>query len=196
MTTADWLAHFWKYWSAYPEIEARLRKEVDFDAWLYSESAELPVQMEYDMSLAKASIALAGKWDTARGSSGSSLFSKHDISTFSARQVSLFLETLATFEPFTAEEISSMDRNYEFEKSRNQEHKLRWYALALKAGQRANEAAEWVRTAGRMKYCRPIYRALNKVDPELAKSTFLKYGVSFLHPIARAMVAKDLGIDL
>jgi hypothetical protein len=41
-----------------------------------------------------------------------------------------------------------------------------------------------------MKYARPTYRALNVVDPELAKKTFLEYGVKFLHPIARGLVAK------
>lgn len=41
-----------------------------------------------------------------------------------------------------------------------------------------------------MKYARPTYRALNTVDPALAKKTFLDYGVKFLHPIARTLVAK------
>ena len=49
---------------------------------------------------------------------------------------------------------------------------------------------------GRMKYCRPIYRLLNEVDRDLARKTFMEHGVSFLHPIAKAMVAKDLGIDV
>lgn len=70
---------------------------------------------------------------------------------------------------------------------------LRWFLFALKAGLRAKEASEWVQKQGRMKYVRPVYRALNKVDSELAKSTF-EAARSFLHPIARQMVAKDLGI--
>jgi leukotriene-A4 hydrolase len=41
-----------------------------------------------------------------------------------------------------------------------------------------------------MKYCRPVYKAINKVDPELARKTFLESGVYFLHPIAREMIAK------
>ncbi|KAK4054136.1 Leucyl aminopeptidase yscIV [Microbotryomycetes sp. JL201] len=45
-----------------------------------------------------------------------------------------------------------------------------------------------------MKYCRPVYSALNKVDHELAVQTFETYGRSFLHPIARQMVEKDLGL--
>lgn len=41
-----------------------------------------------------------------------------------------------------------------------------------------------------MKYCRPVYSALNKVNHGLALETFEKYGRSFLHPIARQMVEK------
>lgn len=46
-----------------------------------------------------------------------------------------------------------------------------------------------------MKYCRPTYRAVFVVNPGLAKDTFLKYGKGFLHPIARRMVAQDLGLE-
>jgi leukotriene-A4 hydrolase len=44
-----------------------------------------------------------------------------------------------------------------------------------------------------MKYVRPIYKALNKVDSELAVKTFLQHR-SFYHPICASMVAKDLGV--
>lgn len=70
---------------------------------------------------------------------------------------------------------------------------LRWLLFALKAGERAQEAADWVQKQGRMKYVRPVYRALNKVDSALARATFER-SKSFLHPIARNQVAKDLGL--
>jgi len=44
-----------------------------------------------------------------------------------------------------------------------------------------------------MKYERPGYRALAKVDPELAKKTFVDNAFR-LHPICRRMVAQDLGL--
>lgn len=46
---------------------------------------------------------------------------------------------------------------------------------------------------GRMKYTRPLYRGLNKVDHELAVKTFKEYR-DFYHPICRQMVEKDLGL--
>lgn len=46
-----------------------------------------------------------------------------------------------------------------------------------------------------MKYCRPTYQALYRVDPELARKTYLEYGVGFLHPIAKKLIVKDLGLE-
>ena len=48
-----------------------------------------------------------------------------------------------------------------------------------------------------MKYVRPLYRALFRCGPRgkaLALQTFKESG-SKLHPIARKMAARDLGID-
>jgi leukotriene-A4 hydrolase len=69
-----------------------------------------------------------------------------------------------------------------------------------------------------MKFCRPIFRLIDKVDPELAKKTFkqhasfyvstslsagcdkhsMRYWVGLMkqHPIARRMIARDLGVDV
>lgn len=44
-----------------------------------------------------------------------------------------------------------------------------------------------------MKYVRPLFRALNKVDRSLALETFAK-NKDFYHPICKGMVEKDLGV--
>lgn len=77
-----------------------------------------------------------------------------------------------------------------------EDDQLRWYALALKASLYKHQAAEWVKTAGRMKYCRPTYSAIAAVDRDLAIKTFVEFGVTFLHPIAKRLIAKDLGVEL
>ncbi|BGP43512.1 Leucyl aminopeptidase yscIV [Rhodotorula kratochvilovae] len=200
ISTADWEEHFWAYWGKYPEKERRLREEVDFDAWINGEGLDLPVKMEYDTSLADASHALAARWASSRSLSLSELearFSADDLKGFSATQTVLFLETLETEDAFMGSKVvDALEKVYGFESTvKNPEIKLRWYAVALKAGLYAPEAATWVRGLGRMKYARPTYRAIFKVDPELAKRTFLEYGVGFLHPIARRMVAQDLGLE-
>lgn len=40
-----------------------------------------------------------------------------------------------------------------------------------------------------MKYCRPIYAAINRIDSSLARATFIK-SRSFYHPIAARLIAK------
>jgi len=52
----------------------------------------------------------------------------------------------------------------------------------------------WVINKGRMKYCRPVFRLLHKQAPELAKKTFEAHQ-DFYHPIARKMIARDLGLE-
>ena len=37
------------------------------------------------------------------------------------------------------------------------------------------DPADWVINKGRMKFCRPVFRLLDKVDPELAKKTFKEH---------------------
>ena len=54
--------------------------------------------------------------------------------------------------------------------------------------------AAWVVNKGRMKYCRPVFRLLHKQTPELAKKTFEAHQ-DFYHPIARKMIARDLGLE-
>ena len=46
---------------------------------------------------------------------------------------------------------------------------------------------------GRMKFVRPLFRTLNKVDRDLALKTF-ETNRDFYHPICRQMVEKDLGL--
>lgn len=69
--------------------------------------------------------------------------------------------------------------------------RLRFYEVALedKDGKYAPFAAEWVKTQGRMKYCRAIYKALVRVAPELARRTFVE-NRGFYHPIAASLIEK------
>lgn len=60
----------------------------------------------------------------------------------------------------------------------------------------APEAAKWVVgddgtgvLKGRMKFCRPIFKAVREVDEELAVAVFLQFKDNF-HPIARERIEK------
>lgn len=57
-------------------------------------------------------------------------------------------------------------------------------------------ATAFLKAQGRMKYLRPLYRALfrSKVGKQAALDTFAAAKSSY-HPIAAKMVAVDLGLD-
>lgn len=86
---------------------------------------------------------------------------------------------------------------YSLNTSPNAEIRLRWYELALSspaAKDFINDAANWLVNdekglKGRMKFCRPTFRAIYKIDPELAQKTFLAHASEF-HPIAVALIKK------
>lgn len=88
-----------------------------------------------------------------------------------------------------------MGKVYELLGSRNVELLSAYYLIALKSKDTTSYqgTAELLGKVGRMKYVRPLFRALNKVDRNLALETFAK-NRDFYHPIAKGMVEKDLKI--
>jgi leukotriene-A4 hydrolase len=104
------------------------------------------------------------------------------------------LEKLEAATPLPASHIHALTDTYKFNNSANAEVGLRWFELALvspAARDYVQDAANWVvdPLKGRMKFCRPVFRLVHKVDPDLAKKTFEKHKTAF-HPIARRMIAK------
>ena len=98
-------------------------------------------------------------------------------------------------EPLSAERSQELGTAYGLVESQNVELKTAFYLIALRSQDRASYqgVADLLGSVGRMKFVRPLYRALNKVDRSLAVKTFEK-NRDFYHPICRAMVEKDLGV--
>ena len=98
--------------------------------------------------------------------------------------------------------ITHLGNLYSLAASSNAEIRTRFYAVALTdpkslaAKSFAPEAAKWVVgddgtgvVKGRMKFCRPVFKAVHKVDPELSVAVFSKSKSAF-HPIARKLIEK------
>lgn len=70
-----------------------------------------------------------------------------------------------------------------------------YLCLALAAGHAPAVPATsaLLQKVGRMKYTRPLFRALNAVDAETARGAFARARAG-LHPICAKMVASDLGL--
>lgn len=62
--------------------------------------------------------------------------------------------------------LTAMDRAYEFTLSNNAEIKFRWQSLCIRSGAAwiVPHAFEFITSQGRMKYVRPLYRALRVSD--------------------------------
>lgn len=114
----------------------------------------------------------------------------------------VFLERLQSFPNLPSHLISYLGSLYKLSSTPNAEIRYRFYDIALAepssaaAKGFAGEAANWLVGTdgtgvikGRMKFCRPVFRAINQVNNNLAVTTFKKNQDAF-HPIARKLIAR------
>jgi leukotriene-A4 hydrolase len=120
----------------------------------------------------------------------------------------VFLEHLQSYPALPSSHVSHLGKLYHLSTSPNAEIRLRFYGVALAdpsspaAKIFSLEAAKWVVgddgtgvVKGRMKFCRPIFRAVHKVDQKLSIAVFSKSKEGF-HPIARKLIEKVSLLDL
>lgn len=171
------------------DASASLSK-IDWDSWFYQPG--LPPKPQFDTSLVDNCYALADKWEAAGADFKPS---PSDIEGWSANQVVVFLEKVQLFKrPLTPSLSKVMGKAYSLTATRNVELSSRYFGIGLCAKDESvyQPAADLLGTVGRMKFVRPLYRQLAKVDKVLAIKTFEK-NKDFYHPICRGMVEKDLG---
>jgi leukotriene-A4 hydrolase len=166
--------------------------DLDWDAWFYKPG--FPPKPDFDTSLADACLELSNKWQAL--SEGKSDFkpSADDISSFTSQQSYVFLEAVQGLpSPLSPSLVETMGKEYAYASSKNVELVSRFYVIALKAkaDRFYKDAAALAGRVGRMKFVRPMYKELLKVDAPLARETFEK-NKDFYHPICRNMVEKML----
>lgn len=114
----------------------------------------------------------------------------------------VFLERLHSYSALPFAQITHLGTLYGLSTTSNAELRLRFYEAALldptseAAKYFAPSAAKWVvgddgsgAVQGRMKFCRPVLRAVARADRDLAIGTFSKHKDAF-HPIARKLIEK------
>ncbi|KAH6899913.1 peptidase family M1-domain-containing protein [Thelonectria olida] len=162
--------------------------QIDWDDKFYSPG--LPPKPEFDTSLANMCYDLAEKWKSPdyKPSSG-------DVEAFTANQKLVFLAEVQQA-GLDAERSQLLGKIYDLVSSQNVEILAAYYQIALKAGDSTSYegVAELLGRVGRMKFVRPLFRGLNKVDRQLALDTFAK-NEDFYHPICKGMIEKDLGLS-
>lgn len=205
--TEDWKKHLYNYFRNEPD-KLKALDSIDWNAWLFGEGTELPVKLEFDTTLVTRAYALAKRWDEARSISNPSQldFKEDDLHDFDGNQIIAFLEKLQSYPPLSSNLVRYLATLYGVSTTSNAEIRLRFYGLALKdpssavAKDFALHAANWVTgedgtgvIKGRMKFCRPVFRDVFKVNQDLAIQKFLAAKMSF-HPIARRLIEKDLNL--
>ncbi|KAK1231374.1 Leucyl aminopeptidase yscIV [Marasmius sp. AFHP31] len=204
ITTEQWKEHLYAYYGKHQPEKVKALDSIDWNAWLYGEGVKLPVQMDYDTTMAKSAYALAERWEASGTSEVSQLsFKETDLDGFNTNQKIVFLERLQGLKQLPSSHLLHLGSLYKLSSTPNAEVRLRFYQLVLKdttseaAKKYAPEAANWVigdgtgMVVGRMKFCRDTFRAVYDVDKDLAVKAFQKEKNSF-HPIARKMIEKDL----
>jgi leukotriene A-4 hydrolase/aminopeptidase len=154
-----------------------LAKKVDADAWLHGEGIPPGAPQPHSKKL-DAVRALAGKVPSAE-----------QVKAWNPMEWVLYLE--ATEHPAPATLISELDQRYHLTKSANYEVLVSWLQLAI----RSSHAPALARTeevlgaVGRMKYLKPLYRALLHAPStaELARRCFDRYRDRY-HPIAQQVI--------
>ncbi|AEO56939.1 hypothetical protein MYCTH_2302478 [Thermothelomyces thermophilus ATCC 42464] len=163
--------------------------EIDWEGRFFNTG--LPPKPEFNTSLVDVCFQLAEKWKQKDYTPSPS-----DISSWTGNQVLVFLNAVQDFEePLTVGQSQNLGKIYGLADSKNAELKSAYYQIAMKAKDTSSYpgVAELLGNVGRMKFVRPLFRSLNKVDRDLALGTFEK-NRDFYHPICRQLVEKDLGV--
>jgi len=197
VTSEGFREFFMKYFHDNPAVQ-----QVDWDTWYYA-PGNPPVTHSYDTSLSEQAYALAMKWHTAdvmgigRAPDG---VSKKDIEGWSSDQIVAFLEKLGQYrsaQPMHADNTRRLVELYGLLDTKNAEIRSAFFKLALAAEDQTvlPHVLDMLATQGRMKYLRPLFRALfkSKMGKDAAIEAFKQNEDSY-HPIAKKMVAADLGL--
>lgn len=184
ITTAQFKKHFLNY---FEEVSSKV-KVIDWDLWLYGKGMPpIPNAFARDMVIECESVAEA--------------WAKGDISQTESKWNAMTTnQKVMVFEKLGKTSITNLDKidaMGKLSEVNNVEIKFKWQMTCVQSGKDDifPSVVEFITTAGRMKYVRPLYRALNasKHGRELALSTFEKHK-AFYHPICSGMVSKDLGL--
>jgi len=168
---------------------------IDWDSWFYSPGMP-PESLSFDHSLAEASEKLAKAW-VAYDQADAALPTSN-IDSWSSQQTVCFLDNLMSLtasQPLQVSTLAKMNEAYNFAQSQNAEILFRFCQVSIASEDESMQMVimHFISSQGRMKYVRPLYRALyaSKMGKSMATYTFLT-NKDFYHPICAKMIASDL----
>eukprot|EP01080_Neovahlkampfia_damariscottae_P005822 gene5822-9645_t len=182
LTSDEFKTYFLNYFKNINEI-----KEIDWNSWFYSTGMP-PVQNKFNDILSKNSIELASRWSKNQNDN----FSKNDLENWSTIQILYFLEQFFESSNIDDNFLERLDEIYSFS-TKNFEIKFQYFMLCLKFDYKKiiPLVEQMLSEQGRMKFVRPLYRSLKKLDKQIANDIFNKYKDTY-HGIASKMIENDL----
>lgn len=189
LTSEDFRDYFMDYFSGNEKIQ-----EIDWHKWLYC-SGMPPVEPSFDRTLATEAEQLAEAWFAADRNGGGLL--ENDILLWSSNRITCFLDHLLSLTgetPLKEATVLQLHEKYNFGASQNSEILFRYSMLAIAAQDESmiEVILRFVTSQGRMKFTRPLYRALFASKWRSKAVEAFVQNQSFYHPICAKMVAGDL----
>jgi leukotriene-A4 hydrolase len=173
---------------------------IDWNTLFFSPGMFAPAP-DFSNNLSASARELASSWINAAADPTVSMPNKLDISSWSSQQTCVFMEAMldsAENKPFPEATLKGIEEQYSFSLSKNAEICFRFQKLCLLSDVQwiFNSVFEFVKSQGRMKFVRPLYRLLaSSSAQDEARRVFLENANTY-HPIARKMLATDLKIAL
>ena len=181
----------------------------DWNEWLYGEGMPPCGMPNLDRTLSGDAESLAKDWIEWNSSlrklakeeerTSPPLSPVTDISTWTSSQKTCLLDALLTGPTLSPSTIQTIGDKYDLKRSKNSELLFRFCSLALRDDTNDEckmlaTTARFVSSQGRMKYVRPLYKAMSQGGPmgrKIAIDVFLR-NRDFYHPIAAKLIASDL----
>ncbi|CAK4411901.1 unnamed protein product [Aphanomyces euteiches] len=183
--------------SHFSATHAAQNATIDWNRLFYAPG--MPTRPAFDTTISAASESLADRWVQGSGN-----FASSDVEGWTSSQYVVMLERILELcteqkrflDSATLEKLGTL---YKLTTTKNSEVRLRYQTLCIRAehGAILPQVEVFLKEQGRMKFVRPLYRDLykSKFGSDAARRIFLEWKDNY-HPIARKMIAKDLGLQL
>lgn len=185
ITSGDFRDFFMLHFLGQDGAKVAALASIDWEAWFNTPGLPL-VLSDFSNPLSKNVEVVANDWIAAfkEDLSQPKTATPSDLKDWSTSQRSIFLEKLISFSDqesivIPSSTLQSIDSLYSFGESNNAEIKFRWQKLCLKSDVEwiVPQVKEFIISQGRMKFVRPLYRALrlSSAGAQVAIDTFEQY---------------------
>ena len=178
-----------------PEQAKNITDQIDLDTWVYSTGAP-PVQLNFSHPSLDLSRSLAIDYIAKGGDARPDEYKKF-FDFFSLLKCVFLTQLVDDIDKITRPIKNLIDYDYNLTETIDPEQKVLWYQVLIKTdyNKKAKEKVnEFLGSIGRLKYLRPLYRALDSYDHDTAVKTFRTHKPIY-HPVAVARIKEILNIE-